>query len=172
MEYKYNKEQDKTVVTGAPQGLPPGYKPFSEGSLKLQVPDRPGYHRHWFRGEPGRIERAKQAGYTHVAKGDAHVTNQDLGGDAKSDGNTDLGSLVSITSGAMAEDGQPERMYLMECPEHLFKYAQGLLAERNESVAEALRGGKIGSDKEAGGDSQHRYIKGTVPDLFNPKRRT
>jgi hypothetical protein len=150
--------------------MPKGYKPMSEGVLKLEVPERDGYHRHWFRGDPGRIERAKQAGYTHVLKGDVAVNNLDLGGDATSDGNTDLGSLVSISSGAVSEDGQPERMYLMECPAEYFEYAQSLVADRNESVAEALRGGKIGQEKETRGDAEHRYIKGAVPDLFNPRR--
>lgn len=153
----------------APQ-LPKGYKPMSEGVLKLEVPEREGFHRHWFRGDPGRIERAKQAGYTHVQKGDVAVNNLDLGGDATSDGNTDLGSLVSISSGAVSEDGQPERMYLMECPNEYFEYAQSLVAERNESVAESLRGGLVGAEKETHGDAKHRYIKGAVPDLFNPRR--
>lgn len=153
-----------------PQELPKGYKPMSEGQLKLEVPERPGYHRHWFRGDAGRIARARQAGYTHVQMGDVQVNNFDLGGDAKSDGSTDLGSNVSITSGGTTEDGQPERMYLMECPDHIFAHAQKLLAERNESVAEALRGGTIGAEKETRGDAQHRYIKGSVPDLFNPRR--
>ncbi len=167
MEYS---SQKKANPANAP-ALPDGYKPFSEGSLKLEVPERPGWHRHWFRGEPGRIERARQAGYTHVTSGDVKVANQDLGGDAKSDGNSDLGSLVSIVSGGVSEDGQPERMYLMECPDEIYEYAQSILADRNESVAAALRGGTIGADKESRGDASHRYVKGTVPDLFNPRRR-
>lgn len=163
---------DKIKNPANTPALPDGYKPMTEGHMKLAVPEREGYHRHWFRGDAGRIARARQAGYTHVLAGDTHVNNHDLGGDAKSDGSTDLGSQISITSGGIAEDGQPERMYLMECPKELFEHAQSILAERNESVAEALRGGLIGSEKETRGDAQHRYIKGAVPDLFNPKRRT
>ncbi len=166
MEHNSNKTKNPA---NAPE-LPKGYRPMSEGSMKLEVEERPGYHRHWFRGDAARIERAKQAGYTHVLVGDVRVNNQDLGGDANADGASDLGSLVSISSGGITEDGQPERMYLMECPDEIFEYAQGILAARNESVAEALRGGKIGSEKESRGDAQHRYIKGTVPDLFNPRR--
>jgi len=145
---------------------------MTEGFMKLEVPERSGFHRHWFRGDVSRIERAKQAGYTHVLTNDVQVNNHDLGGDAKSSGNTDLGSQVSITSGGTTEDGQPERMYLMECPDELFEYAQSILEARNESVAEALRGGTIGVQQEARGDAQHRYIKGSVPDLFNPRRKS
>ena len=128
-----NKENPANVPD-----LPAGYKPMTEGYMKLQVPERKGYHRHWFRGDIARIERAKQAGYTHVLTDEAQVNNHDLGGDAKSSGNTDLGSQVSITSGGTTEDGQPERMYLMECPDHLFDYAQKVLEARNESVAEEI----------------------------------
>lgn len=152
--------------------LPKGYRPMSDGQLKLEVPERPGYHRHWFRGDAGRIARARQAGYTHVQIGDVQVNNFDLGGDATKDGNSDLGSLVSITSGGTTEDGQPERMYLMECPDEIFEHAQSILAARVDSVAEALRGGMVGADRDTAGDKDSRYLKGKVPDLFIPKRRT
>lgn len=41
-------------------------KPFGAREAKLKFPDRPGYHRHWFNDEPGRIIRAQEAGYEQV----------------------------------------------------------------------------------------------------------
>lgn len=151
-------------------GVPDNYRPMTDGEQSLKVAERPGYHRHWFRGTPSRLARAQQAGYTFVKEEDVLVTNKDLGGDGSVSGSTDLGSRVSVVSGAVSDDGQAERLYLMECPQELFEHAQKILAERNESVAEALRSGMIGSARETSGDVKHRYVKGSVPDLFNPRR--
>lgn len=41
-------------------------KPFGSMVQKLAVPPRPGYHRHWFNEEPGRIDMAKENGWNHV----------------------------------------------------------------------------------------------------------
>jgi len=152
--------------------IPAGFIPMSSGVQRLQVAARDGYHRHWFRGEPNRIARAQQAGYSFVAKEDVKVNNFDLGGDANASGDTDLGSRVSVISGDDVDNsGQPGRLYLMECPNAYYEYGQRILADRNESVAEALRGGKIGVDRETSEDSSKRYVKGATPDLFNPNRR-
>tara|TARA_R110000868_G_scaffold198249_1_gene444567 strand:+ start:1291 stop:1800 length:510 start_codon:yes stop_codon:yes gene_type:complete len=153
--------------------LPKGYRPMTSATMRLEVPERDGYHRHWFRGTGERLARAQQAGYTFVNPADTQVNNFDLGGDSNDSGNTDLGSRVSIVSGdELDNSGQPGRMYLMECPEHLYDYSQKILEERNESVAEALRGGKLGTgyDGETGTDSQNRYVKGKSPDLFTPRK--
>lgn len=41
-------------------------KPLAAYSLKLALPERQGYHRHWFNDVAGRIEEAKASGYAHV----------------------------------------------------------------------------------------------------------
>jgi hypothetical protein len=154
--------------------LPKGYVPMSQGAQTLAVPEREGYHRRWFRSDPGRINRALRAGYTFVDPSTVDIFNGDLGGDANASGNTDMGTRVSVISGDEADStGQPSRLYLMECPLELYEYSRGILAERNESIAEALRGGKIGAghDGETIEDQRERYIKGVVPDLFNPNKR-
>lgn len=155
--------------------LPENFQPMSKGVMKLEVPEREGYVRRWFRGDPGRIGRAIQAGYTFVDANEVHLNNFDLGGDAKNSGNTDLGTRVSVISGDEADStGQPARLYLMECPEEIYEYSRKLLDDRNESVAEALRGGKIGAGSnsdETTFDQSTRYVKGKVPDLFNPNKR-
>jgi hypothetical protein len=153
--------------------LPPNFQPMSAGVPKLAVPEIDGYHLRWFRSDPGRIARAIQAGYTHVEDNETGLNNFDLGGDAKNSGNTDMGSRVSVISGDEADStGQPARLYLMKCPLEIHEYSRRLLEDRNESIAEALRGGKIGAghDGETRVDQQQRYVKGKVPDLFNPNK--
>lgn len=150
--------------------------PMTSGTLRLAVPARAGYHRHWFRGTPERIARAKAAGYRMVSEDSVKINNFDLGGDAKRTGNSDLGSSVSVITGEDADNsGQPSRLYLMECRDEHFALAQKALYDRNESIADALRGGKIGAgqDGETDSDISKRYANG-IPDLFNPnkKRRT
>lgn len=147
-------------------GVPSDYRPMSEASLKLEIPKKPGYHRHWFRGTAERIARAQQAGYRFVDRGEVPVNSFDLAGDGK-DGNTDLGTRVSVISGDDVDTrGQPSRLYLMECPMELFERSQAIIEERNDSVAEALRGGNFRDRGESQADFKHRYVKGATPSLF------
>lgn len=41
-------------------------KPFGAFTQKLAYPARPGYHRHWFSDEPGRVDEAVSNGWAHV----------------------------------------------------------------------------------------------------------
>ena len=41
-------------------------RPFGTWDQKLNYPSREGFHRHWFNDEPGRIIRAREAGYEQV----------------------------------------------------------------------------------------------------------
>lgn len=151
--------------------FPKGFQPMSSGVQKLSVPDRAGYKRRWFRGDPGRIARARQAGYTHVDKKDVDLNNFDLGGDAKLSGSTDLGSIVSVISGDEAgPDGQPGRLYLMECPIEFYEASRAIVDDRNDSIVESLTTGTLGNDDESG----KRYSsiskdKNALPDLFRKK---
>lgn len=158
------------------EDLPKDFVPMTSATLRLQVPHKDGWHRHWFRGTPERIQRARQAGYRFVDKTDPSVSvrNFDLGGSEAEDGSTDLGSRVSVISGDdIGSDGQPGRLYLMECPQHYYEAAQKILADRNESVAAAIRGGTTGagSNGETGSDVGKRYTKGEVPNLFTPNKQ-
>ena len=40
--------------------------PFGAMSQKLAIPERPGYHRHWFNDVAGRIDEATASGWAHV----------------------------------------------------------------------------------------------------------
>lgn len=146
---KTNPSQDKGDLD-----LPAGYKPMSVGMRRLEVPDRDGWHRHWFRGNPGNLAKAQQAGYKFVDPDDIELNDFDLAGNGESTG-TDMGdSRVSVSSG----DGS-ERLYLMECPERLFQYAQSLHMEGVHQTAASLKGGTVGKGKggETSTDTNQTY---------------
>ena len=149
--------------------VPHDYIPMSVPTLRLQVPAKPGFFRYWFRGDAARIQRAMQAGYKFVDQSEVNVNNFDLGGNASNSGSTDMGSRVSVTSGDETDsNGNPNRLYLMEIPNHLYEKGQEYLTHRNDEVAKALRSGLLGADGEDTTDKKARYSKSGVPDLFNP----
>jgi hypothetical protein len=158
-------------------GLPKGFKPMTSAVLRLEVPEREGYHRHWFRGTPERLARAQQAGYRFVDSSDetVSVNNFDLAGDSDAGGSTDLGSRISVISGDDVDGaGQPGRLYLMECPMEYYEAAQRILAERNEAIAATIRGGSAGAGQqgETRADFDKRYTRDLSVNLFTPKNRS
>lgn len=60
-------------------------KPFGQRGARLSITPRPGFHRHWFNDNPGRIDQAREAGYTHVKdeRGKVLVRTVDRGADGK-----------------------------------------------------------------------------------------
>lgn len=147
--------------------------PMSTPVQKLEVPEIPGYHLHWFRGDAERIERAIAGGYEFVDSNEVHVNNVSLGGDSAQSGNTDLGSRVSIVSGQeVGKDGQAQRLVLMKIRQEWWEEDQAAIEARNTQVRDSLVSGAIGSEKDAQGDSQHRYVDKTrtaIPDFFKRK---
>ena len=171
-----SKNQPNPANVEEPFVIPADFQPMSLPKERLAAPERPGWHRHWFRGTPDRLARARAAYYQFVDPESVGLNNLDLGGDARDGGNTDMGTRVSVVAGDdMDQTGQPSRLYLMECRQELFEASQKILAERNESIATALRGGMMGAGAadtgETRDDVQQRYVKGKVPDLFNPRKR-
>ena len=148
--------------------------PMSVPVQKLEAPEIPGYHLHWFNGTPERIQRALDGGYEFVDEREAKINNVSLGGDSIASGNTDMGSRVSVVSGTeLGRDGQPIRLILMKIKQEWYEEDQRLVEARNDQIAAALRGGMIGAEKDAAGDSQMRYVdksRTKIPDLFTPKR--
>lgn len=152
--------------------LPKNFQPMSSGGLKMEVPQKDGFHRRWFRGDAGRINRAMQAGYTFVDPKEVDLNNFDLGGSSAETGNTDLGgSRVSIISGDGPDaTGQPGRMYLMECPLEYYDASRKIVEDRNDDIAEALKGGTIGAEKDKDVDSRYVDAQRTkMPNMFTRK---
>jgi hypothetical protein len=157
---------DKTIANSRETTLPTRTRvPMSLPQLKLAVPEIPGYHLHWMRGDPARIAQAQRAGYEFVEEDEVNVYNSGLANDMESNGSTDLGTRVSLSAGSdVGQDGQPERLYLMKLKQEFWEEDQKVLADKNEEKAAALRG-------EAAGD--HAYIpdahKKSVQNMFTKK---
>lgn len=149
--------------------------PMSVPVQRLEAPDIPGYHLHWFNGTPERIQRAVDGGYEFVDERDMRLNSVGLGNESTHSGNTDMGSRVSVISGQeVGRDGQPIRLILMKIRQEWYEEDQKLVDDRNELVAASLRGGTIGSEKDQANDTNHRYVdksRTAIPDFFKPKRR-
>ena len=158
-----DRNKEEVVRTRIPMDLP---------QLKLEVPEIPGYRLYWFRSEPGRIARAERAGYEYVQREEIELNSVGLADDRLADGNTDMGSRVSIPAGDMVgEDKQPLRLILMKIREEWAQEDDAAREARNESIAAALRGGMIGAEKDS--EPGMRYVdpkRTRIPDMFLPKR--
>ena len=148
--------------------------PMSVPVQRLEAPEMPGYHLHWFIGTQERLQRALDAGYEFVDERELKINNVSLGGDSTKSGNTDMGSRVSVVSGQeVGKDGQPTRLILMKIKQEWYEADQQLVIDRNEKVAAALRGGLLGAENDKPGDTRYRYVdpaRTQIPDLFKPKR--
>lgn len=143
--------------------------PMSTPVQKLEAPDIPGFHLHWFRSEPDRIARAQAAGYTFVDEQETAVNSVGLGNSSTRSGNTDLGSQVSVIAGGIGKDGQPSRLILMKIPLEFYEEDQKIVANRNDQVADSILGGLAGNAGNPG-DTSHQYLKKDltrIPDIFN-----
>lgn len=71
----------EAVAAPAQRRLPNGgvRKPFGVQESKLAYPPRPGYARRWFNDEPGRVQRAMEAGYAHVKGPDGKRVSRSVG---------------------------------------------------------------------------------------------
>lgn len=164
-----NVKQDRSERTRVPMSLP---------LQKLAVPEIPGYHLHWIMGSPSRIAQAIKGGYEFVNDDEVDVVNTGLANDPRESGNTDMGSRVSVIAGSdTGEDGREQRLYLMKIKEEWWQEDQELLAQRNEQVAAAIRGGRhVGANPHSRGPDDNLYVpeahQKAVANLFTPKRRT
>lgn len=148
--------------------------PMSTAQLKLEVPEIPGYHLHWMIGTPSRLAQAQKAGYTFVDHEEVDVVNTGLANDASQNGNTDMGSRISVVAGSdTGEDGKEQRLYLMKLPLEFWEEDQRALESKNEQIAATIRGG--GDLSANPNDVENRYIpeanRRNMANLFTPKKR-
>lgn len=136
--------------------------PMNQQVQKFACDPIPGYHIHFPLNNPARIRRMQMAGYEFVDASEATLNGLPIGSD---DGNMDLGSRVSIPSGGIGTDNQPEMHIMMKIREEWYQESERILEERNEGVAAALRG------EHAGPNSYVDKSRTKLPDLFTPKRR-
>lgn len=156
--------------------------PMSLPVQKLEVPEIPGFHLHWFRGTAARIQQAERAGFLFVRTDEVSINNLSLGGDATKTGNSDMGDRVSVTAGDTDDQGQAVRLYLMKQPSEYYLEDRKILQDRNDSIADALtasfkQGVPVGprAEGEQSDDVAARYVdrkRSKVPDLFRRKGRS
>lgn len=136
--------------------------PLGLPTLKLSVPEIPGYVLYWFRGTAQRMQQAYDAGYVHVKRDEVLTNHSGLANDYESDGNSDLGSNVSVGEA----DGT--RLYLMKIQTALWLEDEVAVEANHEKIAAQLRGDK-GLPAE-GADPSKTYSRGESRNLFTPKR--
>lgn len=134
---------------------------MSTATRKLEVDPIAGFHLHWF--AENKVPRAKAAGYLLVTADEVTLNGNPLGGGI--DGNTDLGSNVSLVGSTDGPNGH-ERLVLMKLPEEFWREDSEALRLRNENVYSAIFGGEIGGVQVgANGEVQvqslpdHSYVK-------------
>lgn len=149
-----------TEESRVPMGLP---------QLQLEVPEIEGYVMHWFADRPGRVPRALRGGYEFVAPDEVQLNNSTLAGDTTVSGNTDLGSRVSVHAGT-DERGNGIRLYLMKIKREWWEKDATLREETSERIADSLRGGRTGGEKDSAQDASLRYVKRTE-NIFTRKKR-
>lgn len=148
--------------------------PMAVPVQKLDAPEIPGYHLHWFLGTPERIQRAQDGGYETVSQEEIRLNSTGLGSNSTTSGNTDMGSLVSKEAGSeIGRDGQPIRMVLMKIKLEWYKEDQKLVDDKNYQVANSLTGGLLGAERDGPGDTDKRYVGSStkIPDFFNPHKK-
>ena len=90
---------------------------FGQTLQKLAYAERPGYHRHWFNDEPGRVALARDAGYTPVLDAEGKP----------------VGRVVDKTTGMVA--------YLHEIPEAWYKADLQVAQKAADEKDAAIRAG-------------------------------
>lgn len=79
-------------------------KPFGAFTQKLAYAARPGYHRHWFSDEPGRVDEAMSNGWAHVKDKEGKPVNRTVG--RARDGGALKGFLMELPKVFWDEDMQ------------------------------------------------------------------
>lgn len=143
--------------------------PLAVPTLKLAIPEIPGYSCHWFRGTSQRIQQAQRAGYEFVERDEVQLNETGFANDPGGDGNTDMGSRVSVSAGdSGAEDGGI-KLYLMKIRKELWDEDQQLVEDQQAAIAAQLRGDK--APTESGMDASNRYTRGEQKrHMFQPRR--
>lgn len=100
-------------------------QPFGNQEQTLAYTPRPGYRPYWFSDIPGRIARAKRAGYTHIIDPDTGE------------------SMSRVTDRA---DGRGRSSYLMEIPIQWYQDDMGRQAASLAERIDQIRRGPAGED--------------------------
>ena len=136
-----------TPAQGGPEassGLPPrpDRKPFGAHEQQLASPAIPGFHQHWFNDSPGRIARAKQAGYEHVLDESGEPIRRVV--DKREGGGGMLGYLMKIPLEWYRDDMQNQQA---ELEAKLSDIREGRTKVENSYVRDNHRVSRSGSSR-------------------------
>lgn len=161
-------QMQKSNPATPPARVPATRIPMALPTLKLAIPEIPGYVCHWFRGNQQRINQALQAGYEFVERGEVEVNHAGLANSYDSDGNSDLGTRVSVSAGSEGDSDNTSRLYLMKIRKEFWEEDEAAVQANHEQIAAQLRGDKGLS--QAGQDTSNRYTRGENRNMFQPRR--
>lgn len=128
------EQQGDTHATEDPDAARPRdfvRQPFGAQLQKLVAPARPGYRRYWFNDEPGRVQRAMEAGYAHV-KTDGRNTSRTVGRNG---------------------DGTAKVAFLMEIPQRWYEDDVAAQQAKVDEIDAAIKGGNVARKEDDG-----RYV--------------
>jgi len=97
-------------------------------ALKLDAPERPGYVRRFVNGDPARIHRMEELGYTLVSEPAGE-------GSSRTDA---LGTRIARHAGK-DENGAPFQTYLMETPKEEYAFGELDKEDARKPFEEAIR---------------------------------
>lgn len=109
---------------------------FGNQGQKLAYPKREGYFRYWFNDTPGRVDGAKESGYTHVIDPSTGKNAQTVVG--------------------VQPNGDPLYAYLLEIPQEWRDDDAAALEEKNSANEEAI---KSGPQPQNGKDAGNFYAQ-------------
>lgn len=109
----------------------------TDGKLKVNKPNLPGYHLHILNDYPGRIDEAVSKGYEFVSPGEVGGTSVNV-----VDHNTDIGDKVRFLVGRN-EQGGPLYAYLMKIRQEWYDEDQAELQKRNDLIDTSIRKGQL-----------------------------
>src|SRR5258708_34159878 len=125
--------------------------PMSVARRKMEAPEIPGYHLHWFL--ESNVPSALQGGYEFVNTVEIPLNQHGVGTDTTISGNSDLGTQIKIIAGVGANN-LPEYQILMKIREEWWQEDQKAIEDRNVSILSGIfKEERIaGSDKLAAED--------------------
>lgn len=147
--------------------------PMSVPIRRLELPELPGWHLHWFR--EINVARAMQAAYQFVESDEVLVSSRSIATDSELSGNADLGTRVRVHSG-VTELNHPEYLVLMKLKEEFWDEDRRAFDQANANrLAGIFKNEQIMDPAESpvgADDKALRYVKTAVFNRPTRKART
>ena len=131
-----------------PQQAPKPRRPFGINENKFDFPERPGFHNHIFNDLPGRVERAKEAGYAHVLDKEGKPVK------------------LIVDKGS---DGRGMNGYLMEIPREWYEEDMALVQRESDKVDQAILRGRRPARRAGAESHSHAEAEASADHSYIPK---